>query len=108
MITFLDSTGTKHQLTKRVQHHTSPRGGNFRLAVDLDDEDDGLELPLDDDGPVGSVRFVGTDEMDPRIELFADERGRQFDLLDLYRHGRVDGLALFRDAVSQLEAAGCR
>ena len=78
--------------------------------VDLDAGDDALHsLPLDDDSPpVGSVRFVGVDEFDERVELFGDERGRRFNLLDLYRHGRVDGGALFADAFSQLEAAGRR
>jgi len=61
-----------------------------------------------DEEPVGSIRFVGFDEMDRRFELFADARGKRFNLLDLYRHGRVDGGALFADAVSQLEAAGRR
>jgi hypothetical protein len=42
------------------------------------------------------------------VELFADERGKRFDLLDLYRHGRVDRGALFRDACRQLEDAGRR
>ena len=31
MITILDSTDAKHQLTKPVQDHTSPRRRNFRL-----------------------------------------------------------------------------
>jgi hypothetical protein len=81
-----------------------------KVPLDLDDDDDPLNpLPLgDDDEPVGSVRFVGVDEVDERVELFADGRGRRFDLLALYRHGRVDGGALFADAVSQLEAAGRR
>jgi hypothetical protein len=72
--------------------------------VDLDADDGALHaLPLDDgDPPVGSVRFVGVDE---RVELFTDERGKRFDLLDVYRHGRVDGGALFRDACEQLEAS---
>src|ERR1700756_1235422 len=76
-----------------------------KAPVDLDDDDDALNLlSLDDDSPpVGSVRFVGVDEVDLRVELFADERGRRFNLLDLHRHGRVDGGALFADAVSQLE-----
>jgi hypothetical protein len=66
-------------------------------------------LPLDvDDGspPVGSVRFVGFDEIGRRVELFADEAGRRFNLLELYRHTRVDGGVLFRDACKQLEAVG--
>jgi hypothetical protein len=81
-----------------------------KVPLDLDDHDDALNpLPLDDDEePVGSVRFVGVDEFDERMELFADGRGQRFDLLALYRHGRVDGGALFADAVSQLEAAGRR
>jgi hypothetical protein len=76
----------------------------------LDDHDDALDpLPLDDDSPpVGSVRIVGVDEFDERVELFTDERGRRFNLLDLYRHGRIDGGALFREALRRLEAAGCR
>ena len=61
-----------------------------------------------DDEPVGSVRFAVVDEFDERVELFTDERGKRFNLLDLYRHGRVDGLAVFRDACRQLEAAGRR
>lgn len=79
-----------------------------KVPLDLDDDDDALDsLPLDDDSPpVGSVRFVGVDEFDERVELFADERGRRFNLLDLYRHARLDGGVLFRDALSQLEAAG--
>jgi hypothetical protein len=60
------------------------------------------------DEPVGSVRLVGVDELDERVELFTDERGKRFNLLDLYRHGRVDGGALFRDACRQLEGAGRR
>ena len=59
-----------------------------------------------DDEPVRSVRFVGADERD--VEWFADEAGRRFNLLDLYRHTRVDGGVLFRDACEQLEAAGRR
>jgi hypothetical protein len=76
--------------------------------VDLDADDDALHsLLLDNDSPpVGSVRFVGVDEMDRRIELFADERGKRFNLLDLYRHGRMDGGMLFRNACKQLEASG--
>jgi hypothetical protein len=75
--------------------------------VDLDGDDDTLNpLPLDDDSPpVSSVRFVGVEE---RVEWFADGRGRRFNLLDLYRHTRVDGGVLFRDAMSQLEAVGRR
>ena len=61
-----------------------------------------------DDEPVGSVRFAGVDEFDERVELFTDERGKRFNLLDLYRHDRVDGLAVFRDACRQLEDAGRR
>jgi hypothetical protein len=57
------------------------------------------------DEPAGSVRFVGVDALEERVELFTDERGQRFDLLDLYRHGRVDGGALFRDACRQLEDA---
>jgi hypothetical protein len=80
-----------------------------KVPLDLDDDDALNPLPLDDDAePVGSVRFVGVDEFDERVELFADGRGRRFDLLALYRHGRVDGGALFADAVSQLQAAGRR
>jgi lambda repressor-like predicted transcriptional regulator len=56
-----------------------------------------------DDQPVGAVRFVG---VDLRVELFADERGRRFNLLDLYRHTRIDGGALFGDSMRQLEEAG--
>ena len=55
---------------------------------------------------MGSVRFVGVDEFDPRVELFADERGRRFNLLELYRHTPVDGEVLFADACKQLEDAG--
>ena len=33
MITILDSTDAKHQLTKPVQDHTSPRRRNFRLVT---------------------------------------------------------------------------
>ena len=62
----------------------------------------------DNDEPVGSVRLVGVDEFDDRVELFADERGQRFNLLDLYRHTRVDGGMLFREAWAQLEAAGRR
>ena len=40
--------------------------------------------------------------MDPRIELFADESGRRFNLLDLYRHARMDGGATFRNAIRQV------
>ena len=61
-----------------------------------------------DHEPVGSVRFVGVDNFDERVELFIDERGQRFNLLDLYRHGRVDGGAVFRDACGQLEDAGWR
>jgi hypothetical protein len=79
---------------------------------DLDDDDDVARFPLDvvDDDPVptGSVRFTGVDEFDERIEVFTDERGQRFDLLDLYRHGPVDGGALFGDACRQLEDAGRR
>jgi hypothetical protein len=42
------------------------------------------------------------------VELFADERGKRFNLLELYRHARVDGGVLFREACTQLEAAGRR
>jgi hypothetical protein len=75
-----------------------------KVPVDLDADDDTLDpLQLDDDSPpVGSVRFVGAEE---RVEWFADERGRRFNLLDLYRHARVDAGMLFRDALRQLEAA---
>jgi hypothetical protein len=78
--------------------------------VNLDDDGAALHpLPFDDDSPpAGSVRFVGVDQMDPRIELFADERGWRFNLLELYRQGRIDGGALFREAIRQLEAPGCR
>jgi hypothetical protein len=75
--------------------------------VDLDADDDALHsLPFDDDDPpVGSVRFIGVDE---RVAWFADERGRRFNLLDLYRHGRVDAGVSFRDACEQLGASGRR
>jgi hypothetical protein len=78
-----------------------------KVPLDLDDHDDAVDpLPLDDDDePVGSARFVGVDNFDERVELFTDERGRPFNLLDLYRHGRVDGGAVFRDACRQLEDA---
>jgi hypothetical protein len=79
--------------------------------VDLDADDDALHaLPLDvdDSPPVGSVRFVGVDKFDERVELFADERGRRFNLLDLYRASKFDGGVLFRDAFRQLGAAGRR
>ena len=81
-----------------------------KAPVHLNDDDDALDpLPLDDDSPpVGSVRFVGVAEFDERVEVFTDERGKRFNLLDLYRHGRVDGGAVFRDACRQLEAAGRR
>ena len=80
-----------------------------KAPVDLDDHDGLDPLPLDDDSPpVGSVRFVGVAEFDERVEVFTDERGKRFNLLDLYRHGRVDGGAVFRDACRQLEAAGRR
>jgi hypothetical protein len=46
--------------------------------------------------------------LDGGIEWFADERGRRLDLLALYRHGRVNGGALFRGAIGQLKAAGRR
>jgi hypothetical protein len=52
------------------------------------------------------VQYAGVDELDPRLELFTDERGRRFNSLDLYRHTREDGGVLFRDASRQLEAAG--
>jgi hypothetical protein len=42
------------------------------------------------------------------VELFADDRGKRFNLLDLYRHARVDGGVLFRDACRQLDDAGRR
>ena len=63
-----------------------------KAPVHLNDDDDALDpLPLDDDSPpVGSVRFVGVAEFDERVEVFTDERGKRFNLLDLYRHGRVD------------------
>jgi hypothetical protein len=57
---------------------------------------------------MGSVRFIGTDELGPRVELFADEGGRRFNLLDLYRHTRIDGGLLFRDACKQAGTAGRR
>jgi hypothetical protein len=72
-------------------------------SVDLDDDDDSLlnALRLDDDSPpVGSVRFVGVDETDPRVELFVDERGAFFTLLQLYRHASVDGGVLFASAAN--------
>jgi hypothetical protein len=74
--------------------------------VDLDADGDALHsLRLDDDSPpVGSVRFVGVDELD-QVELFADERGKRFCLLALYRHARIDGGVLFGQACKQLEAA---
>jgi hypothetical protein len=73
----------------------------------VEDDDDALDpLPLDDDQPVGSVRFVGVDEVDLRVELFADERGRRFNLLDLYRHTRVDGGVLFRGGLSAVGGCG--
>lgn len=65
-----------------------------------------LPLDVDDDSPpLGSVRFVWVDEMDPGVELFADERGKRFNMLDLYRHARTDGGRLFDDACKQLEVA---
>ena len=80
-----------------------------KAPVDLDDHDGLDPLPLDDDSPpVGLVRFVGVAEFDERVEVFTDERGKRFNLQDLYRHGRVDGGAVFRDACRQLEAAGRR
>jgi len=78
-----------------------------KAPVDLDDHDGLDPLPLDDDSPpVGLVRFVGVAEFDERVEVFTDERGKRFNLLDLYRHGRVDRGAVFRDAWRQLEDAG--
>jgi hypothetical protein len=59
-----------------------------------------------DGGPVGEVRFAGVDPTDPRIEVFADERGRRFNLLDLSRHGRVDGGATFRNSIRQVQGYG--
>lgn len=81
-----------------------------KAPVDLDEEDDALNpLPLGEDvEPVGAMQVVGNDGLDPRIELFADEPGRWFNLLDLYRHTRVDGGVLFRDALGQRETAGRR
>ena len=89
------SLGSVQKALRRVQARRADRA----LAGSADDVDE---------EPVGSIRFVGFDEMDRRFELFADARGKRFNLLDLYRHGRVDGGALFADAVSQLEAAGRR
>jgi hypothetical protein len=76
--------------------------------IHLDDDDDSLLDPLrldDDSPPLGSVRFVGADELD-QVELFADERGKRFNLLELYRHARIDGGVLFGQACKQVEAAG--
>lgn len=58
-----------------------------------------------DHTPQGSISFVG---VDGGVERFADERGRRFTLLDLYRHSRFDGGALYRDAVGQLPPAPLR
>ncbi len=77
-----------------------------QVEQDLDGVSDGLSGRVDDEvPPLGSVRFVGVEE---RIESFTDERGRRFNLLDLYRHGRIDGGVLFEDACRQLEAASPR
>ena len=68
-----------------------------------------LAASADDyDEPVGSVRLVGVDELNEFDDLFTDERGKRFNLFDLYRHGRVDGGALFHNACRQLEAVGRR
>ena len=78
-----------------------------KAPVDLDDHDGLDPLPLDDDSPpVGLVRFVGVAEFDERVEVFTDERGKRFNLLELYRHARIDGGVLFGQACKQVEAAG--
>jgi hypothetical protein len=85
------SLGSVQKAVRRVQ---ARRADRTAASADVDDD------------PLGSVRFVGFDEMDPRLEVFIDERGKRFNLLDLYRHTRLDGGVLFRDACRQLEAAG--
>jgi hypothetical protein len=86
----------------------------LRRAEETPPDDDDGEVPTfpldadDDDAPVGSVRFVGVDEFDSRVELFADERGHRFNLLYLYRFTPVDGGVAIRSAMAQLTAAGRR
>ncbi len=87
------SLGSVQKALRRVQARRADRA----LAGSADDVDE---------EPVGSIRFVAVD--DRGVEWFADERGRRFDLLDLYRHARVDGGVLSRDAWRQLKAAGRR
>jgi lambda repressor-like predicted transcriptional regulator len=83
------SLGSVQKAVRRVQARRAERV--LAAAADVDDQ------------PVGAVRFVGVDEVDLRVELFADERGRRFNLLDLYRHTRIDGGVLFGDACRQLD-----
>jgi DNA-binding CsgD family transcriptional regulator len=80
------SVGSVQKAVERIKRRAQA------AAEALDDDHDALALAFDHDEPVGSVRFVGTDEMSPAIELFADERGRRFNLLDLYRHTRFSGV----------------